>query len=244
MKKLGLRPLVLGVSLIIAFILWTFLVKTIDVKLSPITSTPIGFATLNLWFHNLTGVYMTLYTITDWLGLVPICVCLIFGGIGLSQWIKRKCLFHVDYDIIILGGYYIVIVACYLLFEYITINYRPIFINGYLESSYPSSTTLLVFSVMPALSFYVNHHICRPLTKNLMRGLTNLFIAFMILARLISGVHWLTDIIGSVLLCGGLFFMYKGIILLLKDQSTSFNTLPMTKRTGFRSNSATQLYYS
>lgn len=32
------------------------------------------------------------------------------------------------------------------------------------------------------------------------------------------------------------------IILLLQDSSTSFNTLPATKRTGLRSNSATQLY--
>ena len=38
-----------------------------------------------------------------------------------------------------------------------------------------------------------------------------LFAAFMVLARLVSGVHWVTDIIGGLLLSAGLVFLYRGI---------------------------------
>ena len=35
------------------------------------------------------------------------------------------------------------------------------------------------------------------------------FSVFMVVGRLISGVHWATDIIGSVLLSAGLFMIYR-----------------------------------
>ena len=85
------------------------------------------------------------------MGLIPLVVCLIFAGIGVVQLIKRRSLFKVDPDIIILGVYYVVVILAYLIFEMISINYRPILINGVMEASYPSSTTLLVLCVMPTL---------------------------------------------------------------------------------------------
>ena len=95
--------------------------------------TNIGFATFNCWFHRLAGVNMTIYTITDWMGRIPLVVCLIFAGIGVVQLIKRRSLFKVDPDIIILGVYYVVVILAYLIFEMISINYRPILINGVME---------------------------------------------------------------------------------------------------------------
>lgn len=121
--------------------------------------TNIGFATWNDWFHKFTGVYMEIYVLTDWLGLVPVFVCSLFGGIGFVQLIKGRSLFRVDYDILILGVYYIVVIAGYLVFEMFPINYRPILIEGVMEASYPSSTTLLVLSVMPTLIFQANRRI-------------------------------------------------------------------------------------
>ena len=99
---------------------------------------------------------MGIYTITDWLGLVPIAVCIGFGMLGLMQWIRRKSITKVDRDILLLGGYYILVILGYLIFEMIPINYRPILIEGAMEASYPSSTTLLVLSVMPTLLFQIN----------------------------------------------------------------------------------------
>ena len=39
--------------------------------------TDIGFAAFNGWFHELTGVHMTIYIITDWLGLVPLFILIL-----------------------------------------------------------------------------------------------------------------------------------------------------------------------
>jgi undecaprenyl-diphosphatase len=216
MRRQGERLLVLGSMFITAFIIWTFLIQKIDVQPIGANGTSVGFATVNGWFHNLTGVHMKMYHITDWLGLVPIAVCMFFAALGFSQLIKRKSLFKVDYDMIILGIYYVIVILSYLIFEMIPINYRPILIDGFLEASYPSSTTLLVLGVMPTLSEQLNRR-----HKN---AFVNVFIicfsTFMVLGRLISGVHWLTDIIGSILLSTGIFCIYKAVILLWKKKKT------------------------
>ncbi|MBQ5356965.1 MAG: phosphoesterase PA-phosphatase, partial [Oscillospiraceae bacterium] len=92
---------------------------------------------------------MNLYIITDWLSIIPVCFIIGFGSLGLMQWIKRKNILKVDFDILILGAFYVIVMAIYLLFESLVINFRPVLINGILEASYPSSTTLLFLCVMP-----------------------------------------------------------------------------------------------
>ena len=197
-----------------AFLLWTFLIQTVDVQAAGPNGTKVGFAGFNLWFHKLTGVHMTVYTITDWLGLVPIVICLCFGVLGVIQTVKRRSLLRVDPDIILLGLYYILVIFGYLVFEMIPINYRPILINGTLEASYPSSTTLLVLSVMPTLKFQIDRRTEKPLVRSITTIFVITFSAFMVIGRLISGVHWATDIIGAVLLSMGLFLLYEYCVAL------------------------------
>ncbi len=198
-----------GIGFLIAFLLWTALIRCVDVQAACPNGTEVGFATLNLWFHKLMGVHMTIYTITDWLGLVPIVICLCFGAVGAIQMVRRRSLFRVDPDIILLGFYYILVILAYLVFEMIPINYRPILINGFLEASYPSSTTLLVLSVMPTLVFQVNRRCERMIVKRIVSIFVVLFSAFMVIGRSVSGVHWATDIIGAVFLSAGLFLLYR-----------------------------------
>lgn len=202
-----------GVLFIALFILWTCLILTVDVKPLGQNGTDIGLSTFNKWFHDLTGVHMTIYTMTDWLGLVAIFVCLIFAGVGVVQLVKRRSLIKVDKDIMILGIYYIVVISAYLLFEMIPINYRPILIDGRMESSYPSSTTLLILCVMPTLVEQANRRIENSIIKQIISVVTVLFSSYMVIGRLISGVHWFTDILGAVLLSIGLFCIYKGFVL-------------------------------
>ena len=173
MKKNGKRVLFIGSILVVAFAVWTALIQIVDVQPIGQNGTDIGFASFNRWFHKLTGVHMTIYTITDWLGLIPLFVCMIFGVIGMVQLIKRRSLFKVDYDIIFLGIYYIIVILGYLVFEMIPINYRPILIEGFMEASYPSSTTLLVLSVMPTLIFQVNLRLKNVSVKKMICILTN-----------------------------------------------------------------------
>ena len=201
-----------GILLLVGFAVWTFLIQEVDVQPIGPNGSSVGFAALNGWFHQLTGVHWMLYTLTDWLGLVPICVCLIFAGVGFVQLVHRKSLLKVDLDIILLGVYYVLVIFGYLLFEMVPINYRPVLIEGFLEASYPSSTTLLVLSVMPTLYFQAQ----RRLTSNALRQtiliFSVLFSAFMVIGRLVSGVHWLTDIMGAVLLSSGIFLIYKASV--------------------------------
>ena len=207
------RNLLTGVGLIGAFALWTALIQCVDVKAVGQNGTKIGFAEFNVWFHQLTGVHMTIYTITDWLGLVPIFICMCFGVLGLVQLIKRRSLLKVDPDILLLGAYYVLVIACYLIFEMIPINYRPVLIEGRLEASYPSSTTLLVLSVMPTLMFQANRRVSNAMIKKVVSVFVIAFSMFMVIGRLISGVHWATDIIGSVLLSAGLYMLHRSAVL-------------------------------
>ena len=202
-----------GLALLTAFILWTVLIRTVDVRAIGPEETRVGFAALNGWFHQTTGVHWTIYTVTDWLGLVPILICAVFGVIGLMQWIRRKHILKVDADILLLGVYYILVILGYLLFEMIPINYRPVLVEGYLEASYPSSTTLLVLSVMPTLAFQAKRRVNNKNARTALILFSALFSAFMLIGRTVAGVHWLTDIIGAALLSAGLFRLYQASVL-------------------------------
>ena len=218
MKKNGQRIMLLGGVLVAAFVVWTLLIQIVDVQPVGQNGTDIGFATFNGWFHKLTGVHMTTYTITDWLGLVPLFICMVFGMIGLVQLIKRRSLLKVDYDIIVLGVYYILVMFGYVIFEMIPINYRPILINGFMEASYPSSTALIVLGVMPTLVEQINRRLKNAVLKRSIMVFTVLFSAYMVIGRLISGVHWFTDIVGSIFLSMGLFCIYKAVVILLNKE--------------------------
>ena len=198
-----------GTALLAAFAVWTVLIQSVDVQAVGVNGTEVGFAAINTWFHKLTGVHMAVYTVTDWLEIIPFCICGFFGIVGLLQLIKRKSLVRVDADIILLGIYYIVVIFAFFLFQMIPINYRPILIDGAMEASYPSSTTLLVLSVMPSLKFQAARRSGNAAVRKAAVIFAEAFSAFMTVGRLISGVHWCTDIIGSVLLSAGLFKLYQ-----------------------------------
>ncbi len=202
------NKIMLAVGMFIAFVFWTILVQTVDVRPIGPEGTSIGFSTFNSRIHKLLGVHMCLYTITDWLGLVPVAFVFGFGMFGLAQWIKRKHILHVDRTILGMGIVYILTMAGYLLFEEVVINYRPVLIGGYLEASYPSSTTLLVLSVMPTAALELSGRMQNKKGRAWIVGLILVFSACMVLGRLLSGVHWCSDIVGAFLLSAGLVSFY------------------------------------
>ena len=205
-KNFGIAAILLG-----AFVVWTAAVQLVDVQPIGPQGSAVGFATINGWVHSLAGVHMSLYTVTDWLGLVPIGVAMGFALLGLSQWMRRKHLKQVDFTILVLGGFYLLVMAAYVLFEVFVINYRPVLINGCLEASYPSSTTMLVLCVMPTTLMQLNARIKNQTLKRWVGFGITAFILFMVIGRLLSGVHWFTDIIGGALLSAGLVILYYSI---------------------------------
>ena len=200
--------LYLAICSLFAFVLWTFLVRFINVQAIGPQGSKVGFASVNGFFYALIGVNMRLYVITDWLGLVPVFIAFGFAIFGLIQWIKRKNILKVDYSILALGVFYIVVFSAYILFEYVVINYRPVLINGYLETSYPSSTTLLVTCVMPTEIIELRRRIKNNALKQGVTFTMIAFILFMVVGRFISGVHWFSDIVGGLLLSAGLVLGY------------------------------------
>ena len=217
MKREKLRYFFSAIAILAAFILWTAAICCMDVQAIGPQQSTVGFATINQYMHDLTGVYMGLYTITDWLALVPLGFAMGFGILGLVQWIKRRQLRKVDPSILILGGFYVVVMGAYLLFEEVVINYRPVLIDGILEASYPSSTTMLVLCVMPTAMLQLRGRIKNIFLKRCVISVITAFIAFMVIARLISGVHWFTDIIGGILLSTGLVLMYHWLCICSKQ---------------------------
>lgn len=214
MKNTNKKKFLVGAGFLAAFVLWTVLVSLVDIRPSGPNGSSVGFAALNGYVHAFTGVNFRLYTVTDWLGLVPIGVAFGFALLGLAQWIKRKSLLKVDRSLLALGGFYLVVLAAYIFFEIVVINYRPVLIDGYLEASYPSSTTMLVMCVMPAAMMQLRGRIKNRVLRRCVMILIAVFIAFMVIGRLVSGVHWLTDIIGGVLISTGLVMIYGSVSML------------------------------
>lgn len=211
MKERNRKNFCITVSLLALFVLWTIAISHIDVQAIGPKGSTVGFATFNGFFHELTGVHMLIYKITDWLGLVPMCFALGFAFLGLVQLIKRRSLLKVDYSILVLGGFYIIVMAAYVLFEIFVINYRPVLIGGCLEASYPSSTTMLVMFVMPTAIMQFNSRIRNKVLRKTIACAIAVFTLFMVASRLISGVHWFTDIIGGALLSTGLVMLYYSV---------------------------------
>ena len=208
MKKQNKSNFYIALGLFAAFLLWTAVICLVDVRAIGPRGSTVGFAALNRFFHGLTGVHMPLYVITDWLSLVPLGYVCGFTMLGLVQWAKRKSLLKVDRSLLFLGGFYLVVMAAYVLFELVAVNYRPVLIEGVLEASYPSSTTMLTLTVMPTAMMQLNPRLKRPALRRTAFWSILVFTAFMVIGRLVSGVHWLTDIIGGILLSASLVMAY------------------------------------
>ena len=207
MKKIKISRIA-GIILLCGFVVWTAVILTVGRgEVGPLRSS-VGLSGLNSDFSEIIGSNMLLYSLTDILSIIPIGMVLCFASVGCIQLFKRRSLLRVDKHLILLGGYLLLVFALYLLFDLIAVNYRPVLIDGALEPSYPSSTTLLVICVDFTCAIELEYIPWKKgVRKLLMIGLY-LFTIFMIGARILSGVHWITDIIGGILLGSGLVSLY------------------------------------
>ena len=65
---------------------------------------------------------------------------------------------------------------------------------------------------MPTAMMQCNRRIKNKALRKVVSVIINAFSAFMVFGRLLSGVHWFTDIVGGVLLSAGLVLMYRAMI--------------------------------
>lgn len=206
------RRLAAAGLLLAAFLLLTLVVLFIDVQPIGPEGSSVGLATLNGAAHRLFGVSMTWYAITDWLGLASLAVALGFAVLGLCQLVRRRSLLRVDTSVLLLGGLYMLLIAAYAFFELCIVNYRPILMDGVLEASYPSSHTMLTVGIMASAPIALRVLLTgRRAAHRAADTLGTLVIGFTVVGRLLSGVHWLTDILGGVLLASALVLAYAAL---------------------------------
>ncbi len=207
-------------GLLILFVLYTISLMYIDVKPIGPENSLVAFATINGSVQRLFSVNMLLYNITDWLGLVAIIVALGFAVLGFLQLIKRKSLSRVDNSILVLGGFYLLVIAAYLFFEYNIVNYRPVLINSILEASYPSSTTMVVMCIMTTAMMQFHRLIQNKTVRIVINIFLGIFTILMIVGRMLSGVHWFTDILGSMLISSALVMLYHAVNVYIESKQT------------------------
>lgn len=216
MKKTR-KEFLMGVILLIIFVIYTISLKFIDVRAIGPKGSLVGYGLVNNFIHKLFGVHLKIYNITDWLGIIVIFIAIGFGFLGLFQLTKRKSIFKVDFSILLLGIFYLLVFGVYLFFEFKVINYRPILINGKLEASYPSSTTMLSMCIIPTAIIELNRLINDKKIKKIIKYICLIFMVFMVIGRLISGVHWFTDIFGGFLFSLSMVLIYNSIIKFIDE---------------------------
>ena len=208
-----MKKIIGAMSFGVLFLAEIILLKTYDVAPVGPAGTEVGFSHLNMKVLEATGVNVKWYNITDFIGYGVIGICLIFAFAGLVQLIKRRSLMKVDKEILALGGLFAVTIGFYVLFEKVVINYRPILMKGETtpEPSFPSSHTVLAIVVMVAVMMIIDRY-ANDLFTGLIRALCVIVTAVAVGGRLYCGAHWLTDIIGGVLLSAMLLFVFAIVI--------------------------------
>ncbi len=228
MNKSFKSNLFLTASLYLIFIIYTVSVKFIDVALIGNKLSPVGFSSLNEVFFNLfsktksDGLFvdnafqMLSYNISEILGYFALLVAAFFVFVGVIQLVNYRSLKKVNKNIYALGGFYVLVMAFYVLFEKVVINYRPVYEmnSDVLEASYPSSHTILTLCILLS-AVLVIPYVYSNINKRLYAVITILFYIIMIITvmtRLMSGVHWFTDILGGILLSAALIMTFKTCI--------------------------------
>ena len=201
----------------LCFIIFTILVKFVDLKASGAMGSLIGFSSLNTAIFKLLGTNQFCYQLTQGFGILSILVAGLFAVMGLIQLIKRKSLLKVDHEILMAGIVYVLVIILYVFFEKLAINYRPIVTEEGLEASYPSTHTMLILTILgtalPLAGKYIS-------SAKLALAAKLFCIAIMwltVVCRLLSGVHWFTDIIGGLLISLCLISLFKALKNQKKD---------------------------
>ena len=208
---------IVAVVLFVLFAAFTVLVKVIDVDTVGPEGSAIGCAALNTAVHKTLGTSELWYEISDLFGLVALAVIGIFGLVGLIQLIKRKSLLKVEPTILALGVFYVLVVICYVFFEVVVINHRPVLMDGVLEASYPSSHTMLVLTVMGSAIVVFRRSVASKTSKIIFECAADAIILITLVGRTLSGVHWITDIAGGVLLSAALITLYIAALRVMDE---------------------------
>ena len=219
MKTQTKRNLLAAGILMILFIALTVLLCFVDVRTIEPMGVRVGFSRFNDFvFRLFGGEHLFWYDLTDWIGVAAILAAAGFAVLGLCQLISRKSLKKVDTDLYILACFYIVVAAAYIFFELCIINTRPILLGETPEASYPSSHTMVVLAILATAIMQIRSRVRSGVLRTVLIWICVVLMGVTLVGRLISGVHWATDIIGGLLLSASLVLFYRSAVSELKKE--------------------------
>lgn len=208
------RGFVLPAVLAALTLLYIVLLKTVDVAAVGPQSTSVGFSHLNQSVFNAFGVNESWYKVTEVLGIGSIALAFVFALMGFIQLMQRKNILKVDHQLLAAGALYFAVIALYVLFEIVVINYRPVIMPGETapEASFPSSHTMIGSVIMGSAVILSEYYINNENLRKTVQVVLCILIMVMTFGRLLSGVHWLTDIIGGVLISLTLLSCFRAVL--------------------------------
>ncbi|MBR3106734.1 MAG: phosphatase PAP2 family protein [Clostridia bacterium] len=209
-KRLSLSALFLAL-----FIALIAVVSTVDVAAIGPEGTKVGLSHLNQAVHEALGENMGfLYNFTKYLGYAAILLALGFAAYGAVQLIQRRSLKKVDKALWALAGLYAAVALLYVLFEKVIVNYRPMIMPGDTapEASFPSTHTMLFFTILGSVAMVAGRYVKNQNLALLIRVACVVLIILGVAFRLGSGVHWLTDICGGILISSALLLAFSAVL--------------------------------
>jgi len=210
-KDSGFRTLlVLAVVLFVAFAAFTYLVRTYDVAPVGYNGAEVGFSKLNAAAHEMFPGDDGSYELTKILGYICLIAVAVNGLEAAIDFFRHKGrISRMHKRNVITCIYYVVVGGFYVLFEFVVINTRPISA----EASYPSSHTMLALCVLYSVFVLLGFSSWRyKFMASILRVICVVAMISMVVFRFLSGVHWLTDICGGILLSLSLMCLYRACI--------------------------------
>lgn len=208
MKKRVLIYTCISAALLLAFAVLTILLCTLDVQVVGPQDASVGLATLNSTVWEAIGQSEIAGKLSTLGGLLMLAAVAAFGVLGLVQLLVRKNLLRVDKELYVMAGGLVLLAGAYLLFELWVINFRPVLDEGVLAPSYPSSHTMLAIAVAGMGMAYLQRRVKRAVVRCVLVCVLNLASVATVVCRFLSGVHWLTDIVGGALLGLTITYVY------------------------------------
>lgn len=183
-------------------------------------ATVVGMSHINGFFRDIFKFSKFWYVITNLLGYLAILLCLCFDGIGALQLWAGKGLKKVDRNIVALGCLYVVVILLYVIFEKAEINCRPVIMPGETdpEASFPSSHTMLALTVFCSAPWVGSRYLKDANIRKIFTIVMYVLAAVMVVGRLLSGVHWFTDIIASILISATLLYAFRIVLDFIKPK--------------------------
>lgn len=192
------------------YIVLLVMLYSVDVTFEGVNGSRIGLSGINIPIRDAIGTNMIFYNISKYVGALGIALVGVLAVWFLVRIIREKSLKALTRKEYELGVLYLLTCVLYVVFSKIVINYRPIikWDEEGPESSFPSTHAMIAVVIFGSFCCIAGNYIKNEKLCKLIRILCVILAVLVIVGRMLSGVHWFTDIVGGVLVALSLVFAY------------------------------------